>query len=157
MVAKGDKVKVHYKGILDDGTQFDSSYDRGEPLVFTLGAGEMIPGFEAAVEGMEAGEIKTVRLEPADAYGEYREEYVERVPAAAVVKAEDIPVGQRVVVSTKDGEVTDALVAKVEDDFIYFDHNHFLAGKPLTFTIELLGVIDAAVPSDHSCDCSCGH
>lgn len=157
MVTKGDRVKVHYRGTLDDGTQFDSSYDRGNPLVFTLGAGEMIPGFEAAVEGMEEGETKTVRLDPIDAYGEYREDYIERVPVAAVLKAKDIPVGERVVVSTKDGEVTDALVAKVDDDYIYFDHNHFLAGKPLTFTIELLGTLDATVPSEHSHGCSCGH
>lgn len=157
MVQSGDTVKVHYTGTLDDGTQFDSSYDRGEPLIFKLGAGEMIPGFEAAVMGMNDGEVKTVRLDPADAYGEYREEYIEKVPAAAVVKADDIPVGERVVVSTKDGEVTDALVLKVEDDYIYFDHNHFLAGKPLTFTIELLGTLDEPELSGHSHGCSCGH
>lgn len=155
MVMQGDKVKVHYRGTLDDGTQFDSSYDRNEPLVFTVGAGEMIPGFEAAVLDMQPGETKTVRLEPAEAYGEYREDYIEKVPAGAVVKAEDIPVGERVVISTKDGEVTDVLVSKIEDDYIYFDHNHFLAGKPLTFDIELLGTVTE--DEEHAHSCGCGH
>ena len=65
MSNEGKKVKTHYKGTLDDGTQFDSSYDRGEPLEFTCMAGQMIPGFDKAVRDMEVGETKTVRLEPA--------------------------------------------------------------------------------------------
>ena len=157
MVQSGEMVKVHYRGTLEDGTQFDSSYDRGEPLIFTLGAGEMIPGFDVAVMGMDPGEKKTVRLEPMDAYGEYREDYIEKVPADAVVKADDIPIGERVVISTKDGEVTDVLVSKVEDGFIYFDHNHFLAGKPLTFEIELIGTTSEEELHNHAHGCSCGH
>lgn len=80
VVASGSKVEVNYKGTLDDGSQFDSSYDRGETLPFTAGAGQMIPGFDKAVMGMKVGDKKTVTLEPADAYGEYDETAIQVVP-----------------------------------------------------------------------------
>lgn len=155
MVMQGDKVKVHYRGTLDDGTQFDSSYDRNEPLVFTVGAGEMIPGFEAAVLDMQRGRPRRYAWSPPRHMASIARTTSRRFPRVPVVKAEDIPVGERVVISTKDGEVTDVLVSKIEDDYIYFDHNHFLAGKPLTFDIELLGTVTE--DEEHAHSCGCGH
>ena len=81
MSNQGKKVKTHYRGTLDDGTQFDSSYDRGEPLEFTCGAGQMIKGFDAAVIDMQVGEKKSVHIPAADAYGEHNPEMVITFPA----------------------------------------------------------------------------
>ena len=109
----GKKCSVHYRGTLDDGTQFDSSYDRGQTLDFTCGAGQMIKGFDAAVRTMELGEKRIVRLEPADAYGERREDMVIDFPAS---------------------------IAEVTAEKVVVDANHELAGKSLTFEIELVSV-----------------
>ena len=92
MSNKGKKVKVHYTGTLDDGTKFDSSLDRGEPLEFTCMAGQMIPGFDAAVELMEQGETKTVHIPAADAYGERNEELVQRIPLDQIPNGGELPV-----------------------------------------------------------------
>lgn len=137
MVAKGTKVEVHYRGTLDDGTQFDCSYDRGETLGFTVGAGQMIPGFDAAVAEMEVGEKRTVRLEPAEAYGEYDEARVIQVPCANFPNWEQIPVGVPIMLSTPYGPMQ-ATCLKIEDEKLFFDTNHELAGKALTFEIELV-------------------
>ena len=96
MSNEGKKVKTHYKGTLDDGTQFDSSYDRGEPLEFTCMAGQMIPGFDKAVRDMEVGETKTVRLEPAEAYGEHNPALVQKMPRSNVPNADQLPIGQTI-------------------------------------------------------------
>ena len=88
MSNQGKKVKTHYRGTLDDGTQFDSSYDRGEPLEFTCGAGQMIKGFDAAVVDMQVGEKKTVHIPAADAYGEHNPEMVLTFPAEQVPNIE---------------------------------------------------------------------
>lgn len=137
MVAKGTKVEVHYRGTLDDGTQFDSSYDRGETLGFTVGAGQMIPGFDAAVAEMEVGEKRTVRLEPKDAYGEFDESRVLQVPCESFPNWEQLPVGEPVMLRSPYGPMQ-ATCTKIEDGKIYLDTNHELAGKALTFEIELV-------------------
>lgn len=141
MSNKGKKVKAHYRGTLDDGTQFDSSYDRGEPLEFTCGAGQMIPGFDAAVEEMAVGEKKTVHLEPKDAYGERDPHAVQTIPVSQIPNADQLPVGQTVYFQGPYGPFP-ALVVSVDDQNVVLDMNHELAGKALNFEIELVEVED---------------
>ena len=136
----GKQVKVHYVGTLDDGTKFDSSRDRGEPLAFTCMAGQMIKGFDAAVREMEVGQVVNVRLEPAEAYGERDERLVQTVPVSAMPGAEELSAGDRVMLSGPGGRPFPATVAAVENGTITFDMNHEMAGKALNFEIELLEV-----------------
>lgn len=134
----GKKVKVHYTGTLDDGTKFDSSIDRGEPLEFVCMAGQMIPGFDKAVESMNVGDTITVHLEPSEAYGERSEEAIQTIPLANIPGAEDLPVGETVFLQGPNGQPFPAKVAAMDDTTVAFDMNHELAGKPLNFEIELL-------------------
>jgi peptidylprolyl isomerase len=135
----GDTVRVHYTGKLEDGTVFDSSRDR-EPLEFRIGEGQVIPGFEQAVTGMETGEAKSATIPPEQAYGPHRDEMV------AVVGREQLPehfepaVGQRLSVQQKDGSQFKVTVTDVSDRTITIDGNHRLAGKSLVFDLELVGV-----------------
>lgn len=135
------KVKTHYRGTLDDGTQFDSSYDRGEPIEFTCGAGQMIPGFDAAVVDMALGEKKSVHIPAKDAYGEYNEQAVQKIPANQVPNADQLPVGQTVYFNSPYGPMP-AKVVSVTIDEVVLDMNHELAGKDLNFDIELVEVVD---------------
>lgn len=134
----GKKVKVHYTGTLDDGTKFDSSIDRGEPLEFVCMAGQMIPGFDKAVESMNVGDTITVHLEPSEAYGERSEDAIQTIPLANIPGAEDLPVGETVFLQGPNGQPFPAKVAAMDDATVTFDMNHELAGKPLNFEIELL-------------------
>ena len=93
---EGKKVKVHYTGTLDDGTKFDSSVDRGEPIEFVCDAGMMIPGFDAAVKDMAVGETKNVHIPAAEAYGERREDMVQKVEVSQIPNGENLPVGQTI-------------------------------------------------------------
>lgn len=141
MSNSGKKVKTHYRGTLDDGTQFDSSYDRGEPIEFTCGAGQMIPGFDAAVVDMALGEKKSVHIPAKDAYGEYNEQAVQKIPANQVPNADQLPVGQTVYFNSPYGPMP-AKVVSVAIDEVVLDMNHELAGKDLNFDIELVEVVD---------------
>ena len=141
MSNSGKKVKTHYRGTLDDGTQFDSSYDRGEPIEFTCGAGQMIPGFDAAVVDMALGEKKSVHIPAKDAYGEYNEQAVQKIPANQVPNADQLPVGQTVYFNSPYGPMP-AKVVSVTIDEVVLDMNHGLAGKDLNFDIELVEVVD---------------
>ena len=141
MSNSGKKVKTHYRGTLDDGTQFDSSYDRGEPIEFTCGAGQMIPGFDAAVVDMALGEKKSVHIPAKDAYGEYNEQAVQKIPADQVPNADQLPVGQTVYFNSPYGPMP-ATVVSVTIDEVVLDMNHELAGKDLNFDIELVEVVD---------------
>lgn len=134
----GKHVKVHYTGTLDDGTVFDSSRDRDEPLAFVCMAGQMIPGFDKAVAEMEVGETKTVHLEPADAYGERTEAAIQRIPISALPGAEKLKAGDEVALQGPDGIPHPAKVAEVTDTEVAFDMNHPLAGEALNFEITLL-------------------
>ena len=136
----GKKVKVHYVGTLDDGTKFDSSRDRNEPLAFTCMAGQMIKGFDAAVDQMTVGETRNVHIPAAEAYGERREDLVQTLPIAMMPGAEKLSVGDRVTLATPSGQPFPALVAAKDDTNITFDLNHEMAGKDLNFEIELLEV-----------------
>ena len=135
---RGDTVHVHYKGTLDDGSVFDSS-EGGEPISFTIGSGEVIPGFETAIEGMSPGDKKTERMEPENAYGDHREELVFSVPKDQMPEG-DIEVGDMLRVGFPDGSSSAVQVASLEGDTVQLDANHPLAGKPLTFELELVRI-----------------
>jgi peptidylprolyl isomerase len=138
-VSNGDTVKVHYTGKLSDGTVFDSSKDR-EPLEFTLGQGQIIPGFEEAVVGMELGESKVTEISADKAYGPHREEMVVEVDKDQLPEDVDPQVGQRLQAQTENGQTVPVVVTEVQGETVKLDANHPLAGKDLTFEIELVEV-----------------
>ena len=140
MSNEGKKVKVHYVGTLDDGTKFDSSRDRNEPLAFTCMAGQMIPGFDEAVKDMTVGQIVDVHIPAAEAYGERHEEAVQPVPVAQLPGSENLVAGQQVTLGTPEGYPVMAPVVSNDGTTIVFDTNHPMAGKDLNFNIELLEV-----------------
>ena len=135
---EGKHVKVHYVGTLDDGTKFDSSRDRGEPLAFTCMAGQMIPGFDAAVRDMEVGQIVNVRIPAADAYGERDESMVAKLDLAMLPGIENVPIGAYIRLQTTDGHPMPWRVVEFDDTHVTLDMNHEMAGKDLNFEIELL-------------------
>ncbi len=138
----GDKVRVHYTGTLDDGTVFDTTRQRG-PMEFTIGQGQLAPGFEEAVIGMQPGEIKKVHLTPAKAFGKPSRQ------ARAQMAIADLPEhikpyeGQRLSWVQPNGLPAQATVIKVRENTIVLDTNHPLAGKPVNFEIELLGIVES--------------
>ena len=138
----GKQVRTHYRGTFNDGTQFDSSYDRGEPLEFICGAGMMIPGFDAAVANMEVGQTVQVHLMPHEAYGEADPDAIITVEIAQLPGTENLTVGQKVYLQNTYGQPVPVTVAAKDDTTITFDANHEMAGKELNFTIELVEVLD---------------
>jgi len=136
----GDTVKVHYTGKLEDGTVFDTSADRA-PLQFTIGEGQIIPGFEQAVVGMNPGESKTIKVLTNDAYGPHREDMV------LVVDRNQLPVdlipevGQQLQSRQPDGQIIVVTVIAVSESTVTVDANHPLAGKDLTFDIQLVEIV----------------
>jgi peptidylprolyl isomerase len=136
---RGDTVHVHYRGTLDDGSEFDSSAG-SDPISFTLGAGEVIPGFETAVEGMSAGDKKTERIEAANAYGEHRDELVFSVGREQMPEGSDVEVGDMLRIGFPDGSSANVQVAAVDEQSVTLDANHPLAGKNLTFDLELVKI-----------------
>lgn len=136
---KGDTVRIHYTGRLSDGTVFDSSEGR-DPLEFEVGSGQVIPGFDNTVEGMEAGEEKTVTIPAAEAYGPRQDELVLDIPKAQLPDDMAPAVGQQLMMQTADGQSFPVVVEGVGEDGISVDANHPLAGKDLTFDIELVEV-----------------
>ena len=129
----GDLVEVHYRGTLDDGTEFDSSEGR-DPLSFTVGSGQVIAGFDDAVRGLEVGESRTVRIEPADAYGERTDAAIIELPASSA--PEGLQVGDQV----QFGNGQPGTVLEISDETVTIDANHPLAGEALTFELELVSV-----------------
>ena len=136
----GKTVKTHYKGTFNDGTQFDSSYDRGEPLEFVCGAGMMIQGFDAAVADMEVGQVVDIHLMPEEAYGMPDPEAIFTVEIAQMPGSEDLSVGQQVYLANQMGQPFSVKVTAKDDTNITFDANHEMAGKELNFKIELVEV-----------------
>ena len=140
-VAKnGDVVKVDYTGTLTDGTVFDTSIGR-MPLEFTLGAGQMIPGFEKAVLGMKIGEKKTFTIPAEEAYGERSENLIMEIPRDQMPADLNPQVGQQLQSTTTEGGIVVVVVIKVTDTTVTVDANHPLAGKDLTFEIELVNIL----------------
>lgn len=136
----GKTLHVHYKGTLDDGTQFDSSYDRGEPLEFVCGAGMMIHGFDKAVADMEVGQIVDVHLEPEEAYGPADPNAIFTVAISQMPGSEELNAGDRVYLYNSYGQPFPATVTAKDEESITFDANHEMAGKALNFRIELVSV-----------------
>lgn len=135
----GDTVHVHYTGTLNDGTEFDSSAGN-EPLAFTVGEGQVIPGFDAAVRGMEPGEAKTVTIPADEAYGARREEMVLRVDRDSLPEGLDPEVGDQLALSTAEGQQVPVRVTDVSPEGVTLDANHPLAGEDLTFEITLTDI-----------------
>lgn len=136
---RGDTVHVHYRGTLDDGSEFDSSAG-SEPLVFTIGAGEVIPGFETALEGMATGEKKTQHIPAEEAYGERREELVFEVGREQMPEGGDVEVGDMLQVGFPDGSSANVQITAMDAQSVTLDANHPLAGKNLTFELELMKI-----------------
>lgn len=139
---KGDTVKVHYTGKLKDGSVFDSSKDR-DPLEFTLGEGQLIPGFEEAVIGMEEGSDSTVDIPVDKAYGQPQDELKMEVPKTELPDDIDPQVGMQLQVQqTESGRSVPVTITEVKDETITLDANHPLAGKDLVFDIELVEIVE---------------
>lgn len=136
----GKTCRTHYRGTFNDGTQFDSSYDRGEPLEFICGAGQMIRGFDAAVADMEVGQVVDVHLMPEEAYGMPDPNAVFTVEIAQLPGSEDLEAGQQVYLSNQYGQPFPVKVVEKDEKTITFDANHEMAGKELNFRIELVEV-----------------
>lgn len=137
----GKTCRTHYRGTFNDGTQFDSSYDRGEPLEFVCGAGMMIPGFDAAVANMDVGQTLQVHLTAAEAYGEADPNAIFSVEIAELPGAEEVAVGERVYLQDTYGRQVPVRVTARDEKTITFDANHEMAGKELNFQIELVEIL----------------
>ena len=135
----GDTVRVHYTGTLEDGTQFDSS--RGaDPMEFAMGQGQLIAGFENAVAGLSTGESCTVTLAPEDAYGEQDAEMIQNVPRELMPEDVELKAGMVLQGQADDGRVDNFTVVSFTEEMVTLDANHPLAGKSLTFEIELVAI-----------------
>jgi FKBP-type peptidyl-prolyl cis-trans isomerase 2 len=138
-VKSGEKAKVHYTGTLEDGTVFDSSRER-EPLEFEVGAGQLIEGFDQAVDGMTVGETKNVKIPAEKAYGPHRPDLVIEVDKTQFPEGLNPEVGQQLQTQDNQGQPLIVSVAAIDDDKVTLDANHPLAGKDLNFEIELVEV-----------------
>ena len=136
---EGNTVKVHYTGKLDDGSVFDSSVG-GEPLEFTIGQGQMIPGFEQGVVGMALGETRTVIIAADQAYGIHRPEGVFEVDRSEIPASIPLEVGMQLQATSAAGRPAQMTVIELSDDKVKLDANHPLAGKDLTFEIEVVEI-----------------
>lgn len=137
----GKTVRVHYRGTFDDGTQFDSSYDRGEPLEFICATGMMIPGFDKAVAEMEVGEKKQIHLMPEEAYGMPDPRNVLVIEIATLPGSENLEVGRKAYLTNQMGQPFPVVVTAKDDVNITLDANHEMAGKELNFLIELVEIV----------------
>ena len=135
----GDTVKLHYTGTLADGTVFDSSEGR-DPLEFTLGANQVIPGFEKAVAGMNPGDTRTVNIPAAEAYGPRRDDMMIEVPPSEFPEHIHPKVGDQLQIRQPNGQPFNVTVSNVTESAVTLDGNHPLAGQDLTFAIELVAI-----------------
>ncbi len=140
-VKKDDTVKVHYTGKLKDGQVFDSSVERGEPLKFTMGQGQLIPGFEKGIVDMKVKEKKTINIPKEEAYGEIRDDLVQEVPKNQLPEDIKPEVGMGLVSKTQNGQDINLVVKDVKEDSIVVDGNHPLAGKDLIFDLEVVEIM----------------
>ncbi len=138
MIEKGKKVKVHYTGLLENGTQFDSSIGR-EPLEFTVGQAQLIRGFEDGVVDMVVGETKTINITPKDGYGDVNPNLILTISKSNV--PEDIEVGAQLQAEGQMGQPVVFVVREVNEDTVVMDGNHPLSGKNLIFNVELIEVV----------------
>ncbi|MEE3015285.1 MAG: peptidylprolyl isomerase [Actinomycetota bacterium] len=141
-IKNGDKVSVHYRGTLDDGTEFDNSYDRGETLTFEVGVGQMIKGFDSGVVGMTVGETKTIKITADEAYGQRQPEAVQSIPKTSFPENFQFIIGQQVQGTGPNGENISAILISEEEETATLDFNHPLAGKDLNFSVELVEILN---------------
>lgn len=153
-VEKGKFVKLHYTGKYEDGEVFDSS-SGSAPLEVHMGSNQVIPGFEQALEGMTANEKKTFTLQPSEAYGERQEELVQNFNLSDFPQDFSPEVGQVLILQTSEQEQFPATVKALQEDSVLLDLNHPLAGRTLTFDIEVVAVNDQPSASGCGCGCSC--
>lgn len=153
-VKNGFFVSVDYKGTLDNGEVFDSSHGR-QPLEVKMGAGQLIKGFENELLGMALNDKKTFTLEPQDAYGERNEDLTQDFARADIPAQINPEVGMTVGMNTPDGQQVPAKIVHMDDDKITLDLNHPLAGKTLTFAIEVVGISDTPAQAASGCSCGC--
>lgn len=140
-VKKDDTVKVHYIGKLIDGQVFDSSVERGEPIKFTMGQGQLIPGFEKGLVDMEVKEKKTINISKDEAYGELRDELIQKVPKDQLPEDITPEVGMGLVSKNQNGQDINLVVKEVNEETITVDGNHPLAGKSLIFDLEVVEIL----------------
>jgi len=146
LVKAGDKVSLHYKGRFEDGEEFDSSYERNQLMTVVVGSGQLIPGFDQALVGMEVGTVKTVTVNPDQAYGERFEERMAEIPAqnfpeqilGTLQEGSIVPLSNQ----QQGGMSFPATVLEVTEEFVRVDLNHPLAGKELTFDIEVVRIAE---------------
>ena len=136
----GDTVRIHYTGTLTDGSEFDSS-SGGDPLEFTIGSGQIIPGLDREIAGMAVGDTKTVTVAADEAYGPRQPEAVQEVPRDAVPAGINLVVGNRLQATTADGGQMVVTIAAVSDETVTMDANHPLAGEDLVFEVELVEIV----------------
>ena len=136
----GDKVKVHFKGFLEDGTVFGSTMDE-EPFEFTIGEKNMLPGFENAIVGMQKGDTKTITLSPEEAYGPHIKELVHVMDRSSFPPEINLEIGKRLQVRTQDGKQAIVTIKELTEDSIVIDGNEPLAGQTLTFKIDLVEIL----------------
>ena len=141
-VKSGDVVRVHYTGTLEDGSQFDSSVGRA-PLEFTVGAGQMIAGFDAGVVGMAVGEKKTILIDPDHGYGQKDPNAIVEFPRSNVPEDMQIEIGMKLNLQNQYGQPVPVVVTELREDVIIMDANHFLAGQDLVFEVELVEIVGA--------------
>ncbi len=141
-VKSGDTVKVHYHGKLNDGTTFDSSAGR-EPLEFEVGSGMVIKGFDDGVTGMAVGEKKTINIPADEAYGEHSEEMVVQFPRNQFPPDLNPEIGMQLTMTTAQGHPVPVVIVEVQPEIVMLDANHPLAGKDLTFDLELVEIVGA--------------
>jgi FKBP-type peptidyl-prolyl cis-trans isomerase 2 len=140
---QGDRVRVHYTGRLDDGTQFDSSRGR-EPLEVVLGSGQLIAGFERALYGMSVGDAQQVRIPPAEAYGTRRDDLIARIPRSQLPDDLELEEGLQLSAEDPDGRSVNFVVMGFDDAQVTLDANHPLSGQTLAFDIEVVEIFAAA-------------
>ena len=141
---KGTQVKVHYRGSLQDGTEFDNSYGRGEPIGFQVGAGQMIRGFDNAIVGMSVGEKKTITLTKDEAYGDIVEDAHTEIQRTAFPEHIALTEGLPVPLATPEGKSLMGRISQLNETSVTVDLNHPLAGQDLQFDIELVEIEDSA-------------
>jgi len=135
----GDTVQFHYTGTLSDGTVFDSS-DGREPLSFALGSGQIIAGLDAAIDGMALGDTKTVTIPAAQAYGDHNPDAVQSIPRDQIPAEIPVDPGTQLQMQTPDGRAMPVVVAASDAETVTIDANHPLAGKDLTFAVEVVAI-----------------
>jgi FKBP-type peptidyl-prolyl cis-trans isomerase 2 len=156
-IKKGDIIKVEYLGTLDDGMIFDSTgKNGGVPLKFEVGAGQVIPGFDNSVIGKSVGEEFEIRLNPSEAYGEYKDGLNQCISKDQFPPEQEPKVGMMVLLAGPQGHPFPATIKQIDDDIVTLDLNHPMAGKELNFKIKIVET-DCEPDPPHTCGCDCGH